>query len=197
MEVSLYKFLKAYNNDLKTSNNKYYGRAIGETYNVISKTFSKESIEPIDDYIRTVDTSGFRKISFDFLQTLKTIASSKYYDPLNQIQYLKTRINIGKELLNGRKKLDVVLQCGIDISKNNLMILAFSSNYNLDLEASMLKGLLIEFPTEDKLFIDVKRIDRLTCWELSKGEENVIDFSIVQPTSRNLLIKTANRLTCP
>lgn len=192
MEVSLYQFLKAYNNDLTKSNKVLYGRAISETNDIIHKSFLTRSVQPIKDYMN--NASGFRKISLNFLKNLKVLTLKKYSKPLEQIIYFKTRMNIEKKLLNGNKKLDIKLQCGIDKKENSLILLEFGPSNTLNLQARLLKGLLTEFPTEDILTINVDKIQKLIFWELSKGTEIIEDFSIVKPISRKELIETGNRL---
>ncbi|WP_186429652.1 hypothetical protein [Clostridium sp. BSD9I1] len=201
MQVRLYEFFKAYNNDLVKGKNIYYARGISEANGIIKESFMRGSREPVDEYIYNTSTqidirgSSWRSIPLNFLQNFLQIYSTNYNSGFSDLNYLETRISIERSMLNTTRRvngLQVLIECLIDVNDNKLIILAFGKNYNLDLEASIIKGLLTEFNTEDN--ITTHEIEQFTYWELTKGHEETINFNQVNPISRNSLIEVANRL---
>lgn len=173
LQKSLYQFFKAYTNNATKSKNQYYARSISDTKNAIKKSLTEKTEVPIDKYIDEVNEilemrgSSWRTIALKFLENFNRVFLVKYPDQLYKLDYFETKIRIEKTLLNTHRRvtgLDILLECLIDAKDNNLIMLAFGPNYNLELEASILKGLLTEFHIDNRL--PVEKIKKLTYWEL-------------------------------
>jgi hypothetical protein len=184
---SLYEYFQAYF-EYPSTGNVRYGRAISDAMKITSEMMKLKSINPMIEYEKQKYSSQIAK---NMLYKLLFKSKSEYKDPFNEIKYIETDICINKALLgNGRRELKIPLRCGIDIRKNTLILLVFSSKYKMEQEMGILKGLLLEFGTVYKELISVQKV---AYWNLSKLEQEIMDFKNIIPVSKEKLIEAANK----
>jgi hypothetical protein len=185
---SLYEYYRAYF-DLPRSKNRYYGRAVGEMAKLTREVMKTKSTMPVYDYLQGKYINSITK---DMIKKLLWLSINSYADPLKEIHYFYTLIDIDKSLINSRHRgIQIPFECGIDYSSNKIIILVYSSNYNIAMEISVLKGLINEFSLSNKIPMTISSV---VYWNLSKGIIDQVDFDLLKPVDRVSLINAANKI---
>lgn len=185
---SLYEFYREYF-DLPRSKNRYYGRAVGEMSKITSEVMKSKSTLPVYSYLQGKYNNSITK---EMIKKLLWLSINCYADPLREIGYLYTLIDIDKSLINSRHRgIQIPFECGIDYDNNKIIILVYGSNYNIVTETSVLKGLINEFSLSNKIPITISNV---TYWNLSKGIIDQVDYDLLKPVDRVSLINAANRI---
>lgn len=185
---SLYEYYREYF-DYPRSTNRYYGRAVGEMAKIAREIMITKSISSIYKYLQGKYSNT---ITREMIKKLMWLSVNSYENPLKDIDYYYTLIDIDKSLIKSRHRgIQIPFECGIDYTKSNIIIPVYGSNYNISLESSVLKGLLKEFKLSNEFPLSISTIEY---WNLSKGEIDKINFDILKPVERNNLILAANKI---
>lgn len=185
---SLYEYYREYF-DYPKSNKKYYGRAVGEMSKIARNVMNTKSVAPLHSYLQGKYTNTITK---EMIKKLFWLSVNSYDEPLKEIEYFYTLINIEKQYINSKHRgIQIPFECGIDYKKNELLMLIYSSSYNMELENSVLKGLINEFSLSNKIPIDISSV---AYWNLSKGVIDKVDFKALKPVDKNSLIIAANKI---
>lgn len=165
-----------------------YAKAISDVMKVTNNMMVKKSIEPKTDYEKF---KHHRIVAIKLLNNLHNYTISHYKNPFNEIRYISADICINKKLLkDGRIELKIPIKCGIDIKRNTIIFLAFSSKNNMKQEMEVFKGLLKEF---DILNGTIPEIQTAAYWDLNKMTVEKLDYKSIEPVSRDKLIYAANK----
>jgi hypothetical protein len=185
---SLYEYYREYF-DFPKSSNRYYGRAVGEMSRLTREVMKTKSTETLHSYLQGKYCNSITK---NMIKKLLWLSINCYADPLKEIDYFYTLIDIDKNLINSRHRgIQIPFECGIDYRNKKIIILVYGSNYNMAMEISVLKGLINEFNLSNKIPIV---ISSAAYWNLSKGIIDEVDFDILKPAERLSLISAANRI---
>ena len=145
---SLYEYYREYF-DLPKSKNRYYGRAVGDMAKITREMMKTKSTIPAHSYLSGKYCNSITK---ELIKKLLWISINCYGNPLTEINYFYTLIDIDKKLINNRHRgIQIPLECGIDYNNNRIIILVYGSNYNIEVEVSVLKGLIKEFSLSNKI----------------------------------------------
>jgi hypothetical protein len=185
---SLYEYYREFF-DFPKSKNRYYGRAVGEMAKLTREVMKTKSTMPVHDYLQGRYSNAITK---EMIKKLLWLSINCYAEPLKEISYFHTFIDIDKSLISSRHRgIQIPFECGIDYSNNKIIILVYASNYNIAMEVGVLKGLLNEFCLTNKIPISISRV---VYWNLSKGHVDEVDYDILKPVDRISLINAANRI---
>lgn len=184
---SLYQFLKKFFN-YPSGGSRMYGRAVSEVNNIFREVLEKKSILPVLAYYRGEHTNP---ITLKLINKLIEIAEKNLKDPLHELEYFETIIKIDKEYLSTKRRgIHIPVEGGIDRRNRKLILLVYSSSFNLLEESKVLAGLFKAFPVTQRFPVSIYRI---AYWNLSKGEVEEVDTRAIIPVDRESLIETANR----
>jgi hypothetical protein len=126
------------------------------------------------------------------LEKFAVLACTNYKNPFSDVSYFKTYVKIDRsDLTSNHRGIEIPIECGIDSKENKLIILVFSSRYNITEEVKALKGLFKEFKTDNLIPINISKV---AYWNLSKGEEDVVDYENLIPAGKSLLIDAVNKI---
>ena len=185
---SLYEFYRKYFNYPSTKN-RLYGRAVSQTNMLVKECLQNKSIIPILQYHRG---EYVNPITVKLINRLVELAEENYASFFNQIEYFETWVSIDKQYLNTRRRgIEIPIIGGIDRGSKTFIMLSYGSSLNLLEENRVLRGLLREFSVTKKWPVGIERV---TYWNLSRGEIRELDTRIVFPVERDKLIEAANKL---
>lgn len=185
---SLYEYYRAYF-DYPRKNNRYYGRAVGEMSRISREVLKTRSTKPLYTYLQGRYCNSITK---EMIKKLFWISINTYEEPLKEIFYFNTLVDINRNLITSRHRgIQIPIEFGIDYFNNEIIFLVYSSNYNISLEGSVLKGLFKEFNLLDRIPVE---ISTMTYWNISKGVVDKVDFDSLIPADRKSLINAANKI---
>lgn len=185
---SLYQFYRAFFK-YSSSKNRLYGRAVSDVNKLFREVLQGRSIIPILSYYRGEYTNP---ITLKLVNKLTEIAEKSYRNPMDELEYFETRAVIDKRYLTTKRRgIEIPISGALDRKNKKLVLLVYSSSFNLLEESKVLAGLIKHFSVTVKFPV---RIYKIEYWNLSKGETKTVDTRIVIPTDKESLIDAANRI---
>jgi hypothetical protein len=179
----------SYGKSLTLEDNRCIYLSIRDTMRVITKIIETSSFTPIEDY----SLNKLRNpIALKYLLTIKKLMILECRDPLKELEFHNELIKIYKGELNSRRRgIKIPLIYWINNKKSKMILLSFSNSGNMIKELEVLKGLMMEFKTDNPF---PKEIKKLTYWDLSSGKESSLDYISIKKVTKSNILVVANEI---